>query len=69
MAKPRTTTKPKGRTEERAELEQQLFMQDVERVRKLLIRKKAEDLIPMILIELSDYRTITKLTMPLGATK
>jgi hypothetical protein len=69
MAKPRTTTKSKSRTEERAELEQQLFMQDVERVRKLLIRKKAEDLIPMILIELSDYRTITKLTMPLGATK
>jgi hypothetical protein len=67
MAKPRT--KVKSRTEERASLEQELFMQDVERARKLLIRKKAEDLIPMVLIELSEYKTITQLTMPLGATK
>lgn len=69
MSKPRTNTKPKNRNETIADREAELFMKDVESVRKLLIRKKAEDLIPMLSVKIEEYKSITQLTMPLGAKK
>jgi len=69
MVSKKTKTTIKSKVEEQASKEAKLFLQDVERVRKLLVRKKAEDLIPMIIMGLEDKKAITQLPMPLGAKK
>lgn len=50
----------KTREHELAEREQALFLENVEKVRALLIARGAEDLIPMLLSDLGD-RLITEL--------
>jgi hypothetical protein len=50
----------KTREHELAEREQELFRQNVEKVRALLVSHGAEDLIPMLLSDLGD-RLITEL--------
>ena len=44
------------------EHERERFLQDVEKVRQLLMKRKAEDLIPMMLSDLEDYYPIKELT-------
>ena len=65
----RSRTAVKTKIEEQANKEAELFMKDVESARKLLVKKGAEDLIPMILISTDEYKSITQLPMPLGAKK
>lgn len=42
--------------------ERERFQADIEKVRELLIRRNAEDLIPMVLSDLEDYYPIKELS-------
>ena len=69
----KTKTKPKPKKKTRAEIasekEKEAYLRDVEKVRKLLVKHKAEDLSEMLLSGAEDYKAVNEMMNSLNGRK
>ena len=65
----KTSQKVKSRTELESEKDRQIYLNNVEKVRELLIKEKAEDLIEMLLSDAENYKAVRTLPSPVNGRK
>lgn len=65
----KTNQKVKTRTELESEKDRQTHLNNVEKVRNLLISKKADDLMEMLLSDAENYTPVKSLSGPVNGRK